>query len=190
MSQYCEKAPGMDAGKCMHTSDKIGSTCVIFPTGKTPRLGIDDALLCGKAVFSDATSEFSFYDWLGSCEEGVCMECAGNALTAAATEAEKWLLQDANSPTWSLMCDDRRCDRGNVVPFTSAFAEIFPTAVTSAKLAFLVMAFLLALGACMSNCFRRKENSKVIKEIGEKAEKDADPQLRGLLHVLSTTRPE
>lgn len=35
---------------------------------KLPTKGVDDNLLCGKAIFENATNQFVEYEWLGYCQ--------------------------------------------------------------------------------------------------------------------------
>lgn len=138
VGEYCVKTPGPSAGSCktVASTEKIGAACTSFalagtPGARNPKEGVDDASLCGGAIFSDADGTFITYEWIGSCASGKCVECAGDpAAWAIATTAQivpglttaivpavnttaisvamATILRD----TGSMICSDRYCESG------------------------------------------------------------------------------
>src|SRR5512133_2915187 len=137
--EYCVKTPGPLAGTCVPIADggKVGSTCAVFAVGAVPVRGVDDAVLCGFAAFSeDGRAEFLGYEWLGTCVGGRCCECSGDALGSAylATAAKQGFWHD----TGSLLCQDRYCYRGTVAADPSPFEEEYGFGVKVTLLVFVL----------------------------------------------------
>jgi len=198
IGDYCVKTPGPSAGRCEPVAGtmRIGATCTEFaPGGPAPRRGVDDAFLCGDAAFSDATSEFLGYNWLGSCSRGACSACAGDAVSHAVALVADVAANATGAGAWgdggSLLCADRMCDGGAVVPADAApFMDAFPTAVSCATLALVAAMCLLSLAYCARACVARARNSRQIRELSRVAIPIYDggnQRLRGLVGVLTAS---
>jgi len=179
---YCVKTPGPSAGECaaLAQTGKIGGPCAIL--AGAPEKGLDDAALCGAAIFDDddGAGEFVQFEWLGSCVGGKCSACAGGKeawALAVAAQLVPGLLQDAGEwscANWtgdggracdcgSLICDGRMCDRGAVVYKSPWFVDMIPMGVNVAILVFVALIFGLGLVVvCMQCCREGKALDRIV----------------------------
>lgn len=182
VGQYCVRTPGADAGDCetLESTGKIGETCTAFglvgATGaRVPVRGVDDGSLCGSAIYDERTGAFASYEWLGSCVQGKCSECAGDAvswsiaITAQIVPGLAGASREGNmTGAWdggSLVCDGRVCDRGVLVAQPPWFWDYFPTGAITALVVFVILIFAVlfiwfAMECC---CCCAKNKGKLLK---------------------------
>jgi hypothetical protein len=185
IGDYCVKSSGPDAGNCVSLakSGKLGTACVIFggpdqPNSKLPRLGIDDRLVCGLAVYNLTTSEFVAYEWLGDCARGICRECRETeTITDSVSQAGRLLViglsrtgltyPNTGSQSWAdrggLTCEDRTCKGGLLKPAPSDFQIYYFTGTITALLGFTMIIFGILFVTCFLEFCARMHDPKFAK---------------------------
>lgn len=162
IGQYCVKKSGPNVGTCLDLETAImGRPCNPFwvrvallgsdtPTQVVPVKDVDDRLVCGIPVFHVGNGSFSYYEWLGHCDMGVCKQC-GNL----GSEVDEFFGYMMNPQT--LQCPGRECKDAAIVltPYAQPWTivdEIMPKGVPSAILVTLVFIFVVMLIRCIRDC--------------------------------------
>jgi len=160
IGQYCVKAAGLDTGSCKALeSDIIGRPCNSFwvrvnllgseSEQVIPVKDVDDKMVCGIPVFM-TNGSFSYYEWLGYCDMGVCKQC-GN-LGGEVDEIFGYIMNPQ-----TLQCPGRECRDATIVATEYAQSwtivdEIMPKGVPTAILVFLVFIFFFQFFRCVRDC--------------------------------------
>jgi len=209
---YCRKTPGPTAGSCqqLSTTGKIGKPCAPFgfpgvANARLPAKGVDDELVCGAAMFDYLTNEFIGYEWLGGCVASRCYECSGGALswalviasqttsvpqpgcdtgTGVVTNTTKAFYLNVTD-TGSLVCPQRGCEYGKIVPETSWIVNLIPTGVIVGILVFVIFIFFGVFISCILDiCGKKRYILKFASDAtnhmaaGSRAASQADDSVR------------
>jgi hypothetical protein len=126
---YCIKSPtDPDVGTCraLTRDSMLGKPCIRHdfpedgPTAVLPVAGVDELLICGRALFA-TNGTFVRWEWKGECVEGVCQLCDGGPFDTALAGV---LAKGGHGPDGSLVCPSSWCVSGRLVPQLAWWARL------------------------------------------------------------------